>query len=227
MSQTEFRCEFCKKTFVRERSFVLHMCEKKQRWLDRDQKFFTIAFVAFSRFYEICYKSSRKKTTSDFIDSRFYTDFIKFGRHLNNINALEPEGFIEYLIRGNIKLRDWTKEHYYNEWVRNLTRKESWEKAFERNMLLIFQWSQEENKEVTSFFKEVNTNLAVKWIQTGRLSPWILYTAPSAQILFDRLNEDQLKMIEQWVDPKYWRSVFDKNLNDFLAIENALQSGGF
>lgn len=223
----DYTCEFCSKTFLREKSFLVHMCEKKQRWLDRDQKYFTLAYLAYNRFYEIAYKASKKKTTTDFIESKYYNDFIKFGRYLNNINALEPEGFIESLIRNQVKLREWTKDHYYNDWVRSLTRKESWEKAFERNLLLIYQWSQEVGEEPNKFFALVNTNLAVQWIQTGRLSPWILYTAPSAQLLFERMAEDQLRMIQGWLDPKYWKSVFARNVGDYEAIEQALIEEGF
>lgn len=226
--ESEYKCEFCNKTFMREKSFLLHMCEKKRRWLDRDQKFFKLGYLAYNRFYEISYKSSKKKTTTEFIESKYYNDFIKFGRHLNNISALEPEGFIESLIRKQVKLKDWTNEYQYNEWVRNYIRKESWETALERNMLLILQWSRETGEDPSDFFKVVNTNIVVKWIQTGRLSPWILYTANSASTyLFPRMAEDQLKMIESWIDPKYWKGVFQKNIDDFNLLVAALEAEGF
>jgi thioredoxin-related protein len=31
-------CEFCKKDFVREKSLINHMCEKKRRWLWKDER---------------------------------------------------------------------------------------------------------------------------------------------------------------------------------------------
>ena len=57
-------CTFCKKTFLTERGVMLHSCEKKRRWLWKDEKYAVIGFRAFQRFYEISLRSKKPKSVA-------------------------------------------------------------------------------------------------------------------------------------------------------------------
>ena len=49
--EPKHRCEFCNREFVRERTLLSHICEQKQRWLNRDIKGNRLGFQSWLQFY--------------------------------------------------------------------------------------------------------------------------------------------------------------------------------
>lgn len=220
-----YPCEFCKKSFARENSFINHMCEKKRRWLWKDEKYIRIGFMAFQKFYELSVRSKKPKSYTDFMDSQYFTAFTKFGRHIEHINAIEPAGFTEMLIKNNIKLDDWTNDLWYESWTRELAKKESPERAVERNILLMEQWGRETGENWVDFFRKVPTTQATSWIRKGRISPWLLYSGVG-QPLFDRLSDEQLGLVKEWINPLFWNSKIRDHKNEVEEIRAILVEAG-
>ncbi len=217
-------CEFCKRDYSSEKTLIAHACEKKRRWLWKDEKYATMGFRAYQLFYEVGMKYKKVKTQEDFIDSQYYSAFIKFGKHLVDINAIDPIGFTEFLIRTNVRLDDWTLPRPYEIWVRELGRKEHPDRALERNILLMEQWSRETGEEWTDFFRKVNPQLATKWIKTGRLSPWLLFTVGDE--LVERLSDEQLILVQELLEPGFWFKKFDTFEEEVRSIKFNLRSVG-
>lgn len=224
-SNAEFKCEFCKKSFKQERTLVSHVCEKKRRWLYKDEKYSRLAFHTYQKFYALSMRSKKPKTFEEFIDSKYYSSFIKFGHHLTDINPLEVEGFIEFLIKTQTKIEDWTKDWVYETWVRELTKKESPDKAVTRSIQLMEQWSRETEEPWQEFFRKVSTVQATKLIRTGRLSPWLLYAGPG-QVLFERMTDEQLGLIKEWINPIYWQMKIRDHKEEVDFIKNVLAEAG-
>ena len=67
-----FACEYCKKTFARETSIAVHMCEPKRRRLSKDEAGVRMGFQAYIKFYEIMQGSARNKPQDDYCDSPYY-----------------------------------------------------------------------------------------------------------------------------------------------------------
>jgi len=220
-----FPCEFCKKELKTERSLIAHSCEKKRRWLWRDDKNIRIGFMAFQLFYKLSVRTKKEKTYAEFMDSRYFSAFAKFGRYIENINAIEVHGFVEMLIKNNIKLDDWTNDIWYESWTRELAKKEPPMKAVERNILLMEQWGREYNENWVDFFRKVPTTQATTWIRKGRISPWLLYCGVG-QPLFDRMSDEQLGMVKEWINPMFWTAKLRDNKSDVEEIKQILQEAG-
>lgn len=197
------RCDYCKKEFTDERYLIAHSCEKKRRHLWKDEKYIKIGFIAYQNFYKYAMKVRKPKTYEQFADSKYFTSFTKFGKHILDINAVDPEGFIDFVIRNNVKIADWCSDYVYETWVRELGKKESPDRALERNILLMEQWSRDTGEPWNDFFRKVNPILATNWIKGGRISPWLLYTGYGDQ-LFSRMSDEQLNMVATVIDPKFW-----------------------
>jgi hypothetical protein len=158
--------------------------------------------------------------------SSHYTGFVKFGRYLLDINAINPEAFVEFLLKARVPMKNWEKPFVYEQYIRELNKREPADAAFERNVLLMQQWSLDTGVDWTEFFKQVSPILATKWIQGGRVSPWVLYAASTSEHLFNRLSDEQLKMIEQCVDPRFWTRKFEQQPDDFKFIKDLLREAG-
>lgn len=225
-AKPEHKCEFCKKDFARESTLLAHACEKKKRWLNKDEKYVRMGFMAYKKFYDISYRGAKTVDYLAFMNSSHYTSFVKFGRYLLDIQVINAEAFIEFLLKANIPMKNWERDIVYEQYVRELNKRESAETAFERNVLLMQQWEMDTGEPWYDFFRKINANVAVQYIRSGRLSPWVLYTASSAPDLFERFNEEQFRLIEQYVDPRFWKRKLDEQPDDVRFIRDLLDEAG-
>jgi hypothetical protein len=200
---------------------LAHLCEKKRRWQQKDDKVVKVGFYVFQRFYELNFRAreGNRKTFDQFIDSPFYSSFVSFGKYLRDINIVDQDEFITYLIKNNLKQRDWTNLQVYRSWIRDHIRKEPPLRAFERAVVTMHGWATESNDKWFNFFRNVNTNRGVTHIQHGHISPWIVYSQPAIQLL-GRLSDSQMDSIQDIVDPDFWSCKMQSCSEDIKQIAN-------
>ena len=225
---TSHLCEFCKRNVSKELTLINHSCEKKRRWFSKDEPQNRVAFLAWSRFHELNSFGKKEKNQSfqNFMNSRYYNAFVKFGKHIHDLNALEPLKFIEYVIKNNIPVDTWTYDFVYGQYVHELVRQESPENALERNIKLMNEWAMQQNEQWYDFFRKVNTNQAVAWVMNGRISPWVLYNVESALELFERCTAEQVALIKKHAPPGPWKIKFSKNKDSCEFIKSSLTESG-
>lgn len=225
---SSFACDFCKRSFKKEISLINHSCEKKRRWFNKDESHIRTAFLAWNRFYELNSFGQKhaQRNFMNFINSKYYNAFVKFGKHISDLNAVDPGKFIDYVIKNNIPIDKWAHDFVYEQYIRELVRQESAENALERNIKLMNDWSLEQNENWYDFFRKVNTNQAVAWIMNGRISPWVLYNVDSALDFFDRCTPEQISIIKKTAPPGPWKIKFDKNQDSCRFIKSTLKESG-
>ena len=221
-----FKCKFCKKGFSSEKTLSAHLCKKKKRYADRNTAGSMLGFRVFQRFYELTTTSKKPKTVEDFIDSRYYLDFVKFARYLIDLHPISADKFIDFVIINSVKLNDWQKQHVYDAYLVELMKKESADKALERTVLTMQEWCKENNAEFKEFFNVISPSEAVWLIKSGRISPWILYIAESADILWSKMNSEQGKIISNVVDPEFWQEKIQNSIEDVKFIKSVVDAAG-
>lgn len=220
-------CEYCKREFHDEKNLINHSCEKKRRWFRKEDPASRFAFMAWSRFYELCGTGGKKKQSfKEFINSRYYNAFIKFGKHIIDLNAIEPAKFIDFVIKNNLPIDKWANDFVYEQYIRELNMKETPEAALERMILLMQQWSMQTGEQWQDFFRKINVNLAVQWTKTGRISPWLLYNVDSALDLIDRCSMEQQDMIKEFAPVAPWKIKFLKNRDSIDWIKKTMKEAG-
>jgi len=223
-------CEFCNRGFVEEINLINHSCEKKRRWFGRDEPASRLAFMAWARFYELNSRlvkhGAKKRSFREFMDSKYYTAFVKFARQIIDLNAMEPAKFIDYVIKNNLPLDKWTHDSVYEAYVSELVKHEDPESALARNIELMQQWSQQSGEPWQDFFRKVSPIQAAAWIKNGRISPWVLYNADSAESLLDRCGPEQLQIIQTSAKVPQWKIRFNKNKESADWIRNTLRQAG-
>ena len=168
--------------------------------MERDKPAARFAYIAWNRFYELSMPASSRHSRNqrEFIDSKYYASFYKFGKHMVEIDALDPNKFIDFVLSGNIPIEQWCNDIVYQSYVRELTKKESPEAALERNILLMQQWSRENGEPWTEFFRRTNFSQLLSWLQSGRLSPWVLYSAESAGEFLSKCSTEQAELLRKY-----------------------------
>ena len=225
-TEAKYRCEYCDKPYKSERRFLVHLCEKKRRYLCRDDKPNRVGFMIFQRFWDMNYRSKKNRTYDDFANSSLYLALVAFGRYINDINAIQPNDFIEFLLKGEVPIDKWRTPPVYEAYVRALARIETPAKAVERNFLLMQQWALDTGLEWTDFFRKIAPTQAVSWIISGRISPWVLYLAPSAVDMMNRFNEEQIGLVKTTIEPKFWAIKIKVNAQEVAIIREQLELAG-
>lgn len=221
-----FECQYCNKAFKREKTLAVHLCEQKRRFINKDAKYVRLGFIAYNRFYEITQAHSKKKTYEEFAKSNYYTAFTKFGRHVLDINAIDPEKFIDFVITASIPLDSWCKDSVYETYIRELNKKETAERAVERGILLMEQWGREHDRPYNVFFREISRPRLIHWVKSGRISPWIIFNCDSGSAAIDALTDHEQNMIMTYLEPTFWTRKFSTRKEDVDFVQMVLKEAG-
>ena len=209
-------CQFCNKVYSRESTLITHLCEPKRRFNQKNEQGVQIGFNAYLRFYEKTQGSAQLKTYDDFCNSNFYIAFVRFGRYLVDIRAVNVKSFTDWLLTNNHKLDHWTKDKLYITWLAEYMRKEPVQDAIERalrEMQLYADTNTTLENNFSNYFRLGSSNLICYHISTGRISPWVIYNCDSGVAWLNEINAEQINMIISWIDPDYW----SKRFRDYVA----------
>jgi hypothetical protein len=224
-----YKCKYCGKEYRKESTLSAHLCEVKRRWQEEKEVGVQMGLQAYLRFYEMTQGSAKMKTYGDFVDSPYYRAFVKFGRHLVSIRAVNPRTFIDWVIKENKKLDHWCHEKIYLEYLQQYMKKEAVQDAVER-ALLEMQAYADEHKEFNNGFRDYfrygSANRIVHHICNGRISPWIVYNCDTGIEFLDRLTEEQIGLVMPWIDPEYWQRKFKDYLADTEWVKTVLKDAG-
>lgn len=220
----ENKCKWCEKSFRSERTLAAHMCPRKRRWADREMTHCRLGYRVFQMFYEMNVMNNKPKTVEDFIRSQYYDGFTKFGRACIFNEWLYPEKYAEWLIKNGVKLADWNKDKTYDKYLLEYVKKETGLRAMERTIMYLVEWGNENDVPWNEYFKTVSTNRAVHDIRAGKISPWLLYLSVTGDELFTRLNEEQIKMINDIRDPNFWLKIFQQSPAEVTEVQEMCEA---
>lgn len=225
--KSEFVCQYCHKPFRKESTLAVHMCEKKRRWNNKNTKASLLGLRTYIKFYKYSTDSKKEKTFEDFVESPYYSAFVKFGTYCLRTRCIKMEHFIEWVIRSGIKLDKWGTDATYTKYLDEVLKKESVLDAIERAMEYSLEWAEEKDMRPEDILRYGSTSRICHAIVTGKLSPWVIYHSSSGQEFLDKLNEEQMHMVWDTIDPEYWQKVFHKKYDDVKMSQEVLNEAGW
>ena len=229
MTDQTYKCRYCEKSFAKESTLAVHLCEQKRRWQQEKEVPVQLGLKAYLRFYEVTQGSARLKSYADFVSSPYYNAFVKHGRYCQSIRCINFTNFLDWLLRNNKKIDHWCKDSLYVEWMAEYLRKEAVQDALERALTEMQDYADDHpelKNGFTDYFRYGNTNRICHHISTGRISPWIVYNCASGVEFLGSLSEEQVGMIMPWIDPDYWQRKFVDYLADAEWVKDILEKAG-
>lgn len=220
----DYQCKFCSKAFARERTLSSHMCEKKRRWMSKDETASRIAFNVWTDFMKYVSPNTKKvKTIDDFIRSADYISFVKFANYIIVLKPFESDKFIYWLFKMGVRLSDWEKPGTYQLYVQEAAKKETVERALERTILLMQEWGVTAEDEWHKFFSKIAPATAMNMVVLGQLSPWVIYSTGAAQALLDRMEPNQIDTVAKHVDTEWWIKKLKTNPEEVKWINTMME----
>ena len=221
--QSSYKCEYCQKEFVKEKTLAVHVCEQKRRHLSKTEKHVQAGLLTYQRFYDITQKGKNKKTFDDFAESPYYTAFVKFGSFLVNNSPVYPEMFIDFVIKSGVKLDHWCRDELYYTYVTDLIKSEPADGAIQRSIKTMMDWGDSNTASWEHYFQYVNLNRATHDIREGLVSPWLVLNTKSGKDMLKRMNDEQLEIISPIIDPQHWMRRFKSLPADVELVKDIIK----
>ena len=222
MVEKEYKCRYCGKSFRKESTLAAHLCEPKRRAQQEKEPGVQIGMQAYLRFYELTQGSAKLKTYQDFAESPYYNAFVKFGRHCQNIRAINISGFTDHVIKENKKLDHWCKDQIYQEFLFTHLRRESVQDALERSMETMVTWAEEKESVYNHYFLYANPNRVTHDITTGRISAWVIFNCRTGIEMLDKLSAEQVEIAFPYIDTDFWKRKFHDYVADTEWVKHIL-----
>ena len=226
MADKPFVCKYCGKAFSREKTLAVHMCEKKRRHMQKDERRVQLGLYAFQRFYEKSMSSKKTKTYQEFCDSQYYNAFVKFGSFISNVKPLYPEKYIDYVVTSGVKLDHWAREELYEKYALELILKESVETAVERSIKTMMEWGDDKEARWEDYFNYVSLNRATQDIKDGKVSPWLILNSRTGKEMLSKFNDEQLQIVFHVMNPQHWALRFKRSIADVELVKEISQKAG-
>lgn len=220
---SEHECRFCGKTFVKEKTLAVHMCESKRRYMQKDERRVQAGFYVYNRFYRITQNSKNEKTYEDFCKSPYYNAFVKFGSFMSNVNPLYPDRYIDWIIKSGIPLDKWCREELYDKYVLDLIKTENVESACERSVQTMIDWGNKNTAQWNHYFSYANLNRITYDVRDGKISPWVLLNSDNGVSSLKKMTDDQLNTISPMIDPSFWSERFKMSKTDLDFVKNIIK----
>ncbi len=218
-----FHCNHCGKKFMKEKTFIAHMCERKRRYLQKDEKRVQAGFMAFDRFYALTQASKKSKTYEEFCESSYYNAFVKFGSFINNVNPLYPARFVDYVIKSGVKLDHWCRDELYEKYLYEMLKLEPVESAVQRTLATMMDWANDHDAQFEHYFNYVSLNRSVHDIRDGKISCWVILNCQSGKEMISKMSDEQLEIISPAFDIKFWLNKFKSQPADVALVKEILE----
>lgn len=225
-NMSDYVCVHCNRSYSKESSLVAHMCEQKRRHLQKNEKRVQAGYFAYNRFYKLTQNLNKEKTYEDFCKSAYYNAFVKFGSFINNVNPIYPDKFIDFVIKSGVKLDHWCRDELYDTYLLEMIKVEPADSAIQRSLSTMMDWAEDQQANFSHYFDYVNLNRAVHHINNGLISPWILLTTESGKTLLSKLNDEQLSIIADKIDPPYWNKRFKTYPSEISLVKEICKETG-
>tara|TARA_R110000851_G_scaffold194330_4_gene345164 strand:- start:592 stop:1278 length:687 start_codon:yes stop_codon:yes gene_type:complete len=219
-SNKPYVCEYCKTGYSREKTLAVHMCQPKRRALQKDERRVRLGMYAFNQFYKLSAGSKRDKTYEEFCKSSYYNAFVKFGSFVSNVKPLYPEKYVDYVVTSGVKLDHWCREEMYETYATELIKKEGVETALERSVTTMVEWAEDKSAPWNHYFEHVSLNRAVWHIKDGKISPWLILNCASGKEMLSKLNNEQLELIYNIINPQHWSMRFKRQASDVMLAKS-------
>jgi hypothetical protein len=227
VNQTNHRCEFCQRSFVRPSTLAAHMCEQRRRHSERGERGVQIGFQAFLAFYQSMHGSSRLKTLDDFDTSPYYRAFVRFGRYCVDTRVIDPESYMRWLLARNRKIDHWASDREYTEFLADWLPQEPMASALRRGQAWAQDWAQRNQAPAHDCLRYGNTHALCHAVTTGYLSAWLVYNCDSGRQWLTTLTPTDLAMIWPYIDSDRWQRCFHDHPADQALCEHSLQGLGW
>lgn len=220
----ENKCDHCNREFVRPSTLLKHICEQKRRYLDRDRPSNRMGYLAWKQYYQLHHPNKKNLEYNHFMNSSYYSAFVKFGTYCSDIKAINSNAFALYLVKNRIPIDNWASDVSYTKYLIEYLKYENCMDAVKRSIENLLDIANDQNVNLSDVFRYINSNKICHMIATGKVSPWVVYQSSTGKDFLSKLDTTQTTMIFEYIDPERWNIKFKREPENVDEVKILLKS---
>ena len=95
--------------------------------------------------------------------------------------------------------------------------------SIQRTIQTMMNWADKNDAPWEHYFAYVNLNRATHDIREGLVSPWLLLNTKEGKNLLTKMNDEQLAIISQIIDPQFWLKKFRSYPADLELVRDIIK----
>ena len=200
-----FKCQYCKKVYVKETTLDKHMCVKKERMKHIKTVRFIYSLKMFNLFMNAQTSMPNKNhTAEDLVNHRYYNDFSKFGEYVAKIRPIYPELFLTFVSSSGATVDKWESKQMYGEYVSYIIYMENPLQAIYRSLTTLTAASERSGVPLIDYVNTVTPIELINLVGNGYISPWFVYLTLYSDDLIRKINDHQCINTARMLDVSFW-----------------------
>lgn len=219
-----FKCDFCDKEFVKAVTYESHYCEKMKRIDFLKTNLGKISFLYYNEWLKM-YKGATNITHDSFLNSRYFTSFIKFIKFSNRMLLPNKIAFMKYMISLNMLPIHWCLDEVYVKYIENLDSAYTPIEQVAETTKTLYELASIFECDIGDVFNHIQPVECIQLIKSRKLTPWLLLLSKKFHnYLSITISREQRNIISQTViNPSLWKKKFSNNLEYVTELKKIVQ----
>lgn len=221
-TSSNYVCNHCKMSFVREDKYLAHKCKQ----MKRAEEFQSPDGQAAWNYYQQWMKRQRKAVhqPTSFLNSRYFRTFLNFASFVKRVDLPMVDKFIWLMIEKKYPPTLWTSDEIYTIFLEFLDFKTTPMEQFAVSLQTVMKYADKLDIDITRVFDTIAPNEVIHLIRKRRLSPWFLLFSKSFKKMFKmRMSQEEMIIMENLIRPEFWVEQFENHPREVEKIKSSLQ----
>jgi hypothetical protein len=218
-----FQCEYCQETFVREKAYTNHKCDKKRKYERLQTYYGQLAWEYYQHWMKLKRHAVHNKIDT-FISSRYFNSLFLFAEHVKKVNIPSTDLFIRLMIKRDYPPTMWCSDDTYAEYLEFLDRQATPRQQLNITLHTFKQLCDKYNiNDISTIFSVIPPIEIINLIKQRKLSPWVLLRSKKFTEFFSsKLSREQQRIIKAIIRFDYWKEKFDQYKEDLKIIDESI-----
>lgn len=213
--QGNWLCGHCNQRFHSETRYMKHVCEPKRRAGEIKSPLGQAAYNYYREWMRL--KHFNAPNISAFVESKFYRSFINFAQLVIDANISRPEKFMELMVEADVLPILWCREQCYSIYLEWMDKLHDPLDQVQDSINYLMDICEREEMKLGEVFEKLGAQRVLSLVRQRRLSPWLLFCAPSFGRFLKTIDKEQLKVFNTVVNAQFWSNRFQQ---ERATIEN-------
>jgi hypothetical protein len=201
-------CKYCKRSFENADAANKHYCDnmRKAEFLR------TPKGRAAYTYYQSWLKLSRHSVVTSeetFLNSRYFSTFVKFIDYSNSMLLPSKSSFIKYMAEKKILPTFWCSDEIYINYIQNLDATYTPMQQADETVRTLHELADIFECKPDGVFEHLEAGDCIKLLRARRLTPWVLlFSKKFHNYLLFKLTAEQRLLLQTIIDPNLWKTKF-------------------
>lgn len=197
-----WQCQYCRKAFIHESSFMKHFCKEQRRHEELRSVTGTTAYAVYSEWMKL--KRYKVPSVDAFATSKLFTSFFKFAEHIKKINLSNTDLFIRLMVERDISPTLWTRAQCYSIYLEFYDSQQEPMEQVINSIEVLLKISEDEHVELTKLFIHLGVHRISEMVALRKLTPWLLFCSYTFRIFLTTLSDSDKDTLSCAINPGFW-----------------------